>query len=599
MSDRNDVFIGIEGGGTRTTALAADRDLNILGRSELGPGNVRLLDDQGLFHLFSEIASMPFSPRAIGIGLAGAREAGDRARIRNVAQRVWGNRPLAVTHDLDVALAAADCPPGTLSRILVLSGTGSCCFGRNNDGREAKVGGWGHLLGDLGSAYDIASRAMKAAVYGFDRQGKWGVLGESLLRELQLNSPDQLIGWAQKSDKAGIARLATAVFEAARRDSAAREVLQRAAEQLAEDAVTCAGRLAGRRDSVSFVLAGGVLRNQAAFARKVSALIRSSFPKASVQTLASEGALGAIKLAMNAAAGGSAPGTSKKNQERKRPYVPSFVPAQSPTEQRNPKSMKLSESSIQEIVDTMLDSEAEVIPALRRERKQIERAIRLASSVLRGGGRLFYVGAGTSGRLGVLDASECPPTFRVSREKVQGIMAGGQTALWQAVEGAEDDWRAGSESVVFRKVTSKDLVVGIAASGRTPFVWGALCKARQNGAATVLICFNPALKIAPKEKPDVVIAPDVGPEILTGSTRLKCGTATKLILNMISTISMVRLGKVASNLMVDLNPSNVKLRDRAVRIVQELTACDRESAKAALEKHGWIVTKAWRQLRDK
>jgi N-acetylmuramic acid 6-phosphate etherase len=180
---------------------------------------------------------------------------------------------------------------------------------------------------------------------------------------------------------------------------------------------------------------------------------------------------------------------------------------------------------------------------------------------------------------------------------IQGIMAGGQRALWQAVEGAEDDAGAGASALRFRELQPRDLVIGIAASGRTPFVWGALGLARMIGAKSILLCFNPSLKIERAHRPDLVIAPDLGPEILTGSTRLKSGTATKLMLNMISTIAMVRMGKVISNLMVDLNPSNVKLRDRAVRIVRELTGCSAERARAALERNGWVVKSAWAELR--
>src|SRR5262249_30269884 len=159
------------------------------------------------------------------------------------------------------------------------------------------------------------------------------------------------------------------------------------------------------------------------------------------------------------------------------------------------------------------------------------------------GGRLFYVGAGTSGRLGVLDASECPPTFQTHPELVQGIIAGGAEALWRSVEGAEDDPSAGSRAIQFRRVNAKDVVVGIAASGRTPFVWGALEEAKRQKARTILISFNPNLKVPVARKPTLMITPSIGPEILTGSTRLKAGTATKLILNMLTTLSMTRLGK--------------------------------------------------------
>jgi N-acetylmuramic acid 6-phosphate etherase len=165
------------------------------------------------------------------------------------------------------------------------------------------------------------------------------------------------------------------------------------------------------------------------------------------------------------------------------------------------------------------------------------------------------------------------------------------------VEGAEDSTAAGASAIEYRGVNQRDVVIGIAASGRTPFVWGALTAARQKGAKTVLICFNPHLKISPANRPDLVIAPDVGPEVLTGSTRLKAGTATKVILNTLTTLAMVRMGKVISNLMVDLNASNRKLRERAVRIVQAVTGANAGAAQAALEKSNWIVKTACHRLR--
>lgn len=243
----------------------------------------------------------------------------------------------------------------------------------------------------------------------------------------------------------------------------------------------------------------------------------------------------------------------------------------------------------------MLSEDAKLPAAIRRETAKLERVIGRIVSAFKRGGRLFYVGAGTSGRLGILDASECPPTFRTDPELVQGIIAGGQRAIWQAVEGAEDDRDAGARAAEFRGVGKRDVIVGIAASGRTPFVHGALAEARKRGAFTVLLCFNPAMT-QQRGVAHMVIAPDIGPEILTGSTRLKSGTATKLVLNMFTTLAMVRTGKVIGNLMVDLNPSNVKLRDRAVRIVRELTGADYKAAKAALAKEGWVVKAAWQRL---
>jgi N-acetylmuramic acid 6-phosphate etherase len=247
-------------------------------------------------------------------------------------------------------------------------------------------------------------------------------------------------------------------------------------------------------------------------------------------------------------------------------------------------------------VTLMIEEDRRLPGALLAQRDNIVRAVRHIVRSFRRGGRLLYVGAGTSGRLGVLDASECPPTFNVPSERVQGIIAGGATALWSAVEGAEDDLDAGAAALRFRHLHARDTVVGIAASGRTPFVWGALREARQRGATTVLLCFNPTLRIPRHLRPSVVIAPDVGPEILTGSTRLKAGTATKLVLNIFTTLAMVQLGKVAGNLMIDVRATNAKLRDRAVRIVQALTGADADIARDALERTRWKVEAACARL---
>ena len=254
--------------------------------------------------------------------------------------------------------------------------------------------------------------------------------------------------------------------------------------------------------------------------------------------------------------------------------------------------MTLDSMPIAEAVELMLHEEARVTTALLAKKTLLTRAVRIVTRAFQSGGKLFYFGAGTSGRLGVLDASECPPTFRVAPTLVQGIIAGGDVALRDAVEGAEDDAAAGAREVRSRRVTKRDVVVGIAASGTTPFVWGAIGEAKKRGATTILLCFNPHLIIPRAMRPTLVLAPDLGPEVLTGSTRLKAGTATKLVLNILTTLSMVQLGKVKSNLMVDVNPSNVKLRARAVRIVRELTGADEATAIERLKRADWIVKKA-------
>ncbi len=258
--------------------------------------------------------------------------------------------------------------------------------------------------------------------------------------------------------------------------------------------------------------------------------------------------------------------------------------------------MNLDKLGTGEAIALMLGEDERIPKKLMAEARRIEQVVRAAARAFRRGGRLLYVGAGTSGRLGVLDASECPPTFGTPPRLVEGIIAGGRPALWRSVEGAEDDAGSGERAMERRRVGDRDVVVGITASGTAPFVWGALKEAKRRGATTVLVCFNPYLIIPRRVRPAVVIAPDLGPELLTGSTRLKAGTATKLLLNLFTTLAMVRLGKVRSNLMIDLKPANAKLRDRATRIVQDLTGAAYPTAERTLRHSGWVIKKAVARL---
>jgi N-acetylmuramic acid 6-phosphate etherase len=656
-------FLGIEGGGTRTVALLVNSRGQVLRRLESGPANLQLLTDAELKELFRSIARALPRPDALGIGLAGGWTDADWQRIHTAAAEVWPQVPRRVSNDLETAMLAAapesgarpspgaagydrkrsaragtcfareracsDCEPSP--QVLVVSGTGSGVYGSHPDGRRAKVGGWGHLLGDRGSGYDIAVAALRVLVEEQDRSGSCPALGSRILRALQLNEPNELIPWAQAATKAEIAGLAPEVFAAAYYgERLARTVLDHAAAHLAQAAAVCARKLAKPEARVRFVLAGGILLGQPRFAAQVAREIRKLWPGASVSPLRRESAWGAVELAKQAfekskseshlqnpsrlAGASPSPRPSPKERGRSEASYPEHpappkssahgfrlslspeervgVRGTSPTEARNPRSTKLDTLPVASAIRLMLSEEARVPEKLLAERRHIERVIRVVARAFRNGGRLFYVGAGTSGRLGVLDASECPPTFRASPEQVQGIIAGGREALWKSVEGAEDDSEAGGRAIVFRRITRQDVVVGIAASGTTPFVWGALQEARLRRATTVLVCFNPFAKSAAPFRPNIVIAPDLGPEILTGSTRLKAGTATKLLLNLFTTLAMVRLGKVRSNLMIDLHPANVKLRGRAVRIVQDLTRVDQATARGALERSGWVIQRA-------
>ncbi len=252
------------------------------------------------------------------------------------------------------------------------------------------------------------------------------------------------------------------------------------------------------------------------------------------------------------------------------------------TEQRNPNSMDIDSKSTLEILKIINDEDKKVPFAVEKEIPYIAQAVEFVVESFKKGGRLLYFGAGTSGRLGVVDAAECPPTFGTPPEMVQGFIAGGREAMFVAQEGAEDKEENGANDVLKANVTSKDTVVGIAASRRTPYVVGAIKKAKELGAKTVFITSNPRQEFNIKEV-DVAICPEVGPEVIMGSTRMKSGTTQKLILNMISTTAMIRIGKVYENMMIDLQMTNQKLVERSKRIVMIITGVSYEEAAKYLE----------------
>lgn len=261
------------------------------------------------------------------------------------------------------------------------------------------------------------------------------------------------------------------------------------------------------------------------------------------------------------------------------------------TERRNPRTARIDLASPLEIVDLINAEDATIAAAVHSQRDEIARAIDVAEATFRRGGRLFYVGAGTSGRLGVLDASEMPPTYGTDPDMVQGIIAGGHAALTRSQEGAEDRLEGAVEDLNSHGVRRGDFVIGIAASGTTPYVRRALAHARTLGAATALVACSPPSDEA-RHHADIVIVPVTGPEVVTGSTRMKAGTATKLVLNTITTGAMIRIGKTFGNLMVDMRATNDKLRDRGERMVMEIAGVDRVTARDLLTRASGTVKTA-------
>ena len=261
-----------------------------------------------------------------------------------------------------------------------------------------------------------------------------------------------------------------------------------------------------------------------------------------------------------------------------------------PTEAINPVSLAVDKASVPEIIDMVVNEDRKVIVAVHKERERIAHGVEIISQALRKGGRVIFIGAGTSGRLGVVEASEMPPTFGTSPTVVQAIMAGGQEAVFRAKEGVEDNYEEGARSIARLRLSKKDVVVGVSASGMTPFVRGGLTRARKAGAKIIFVTCWPGSEL--QNFVDLQIAPAVGPEIVAGSTRLKAGTATKMVLNMLTTISMIKVGKTYGNLMVDLRSGSEKLKDRARRILVMVTGITYEDADALLRRAKWNVKAA-------
>jgi len=572
-------ILGIEGGGTKTewVLLTGEADqYRILRRGVLPASNLKLTTDDGLRGLF---AALPRDVSHAGVFLAGCATPEDRLRLTALASEAWPRAQLSVGSDRDSGLATAF---RAEDGIAVIAGTGAAVHGRRG-GQVEKAGGWGQLLGDRGGGYDLAMQGLRLVLTHYDLNQKITPLAEEILRSLALNRLQDLVGWAMQADKMSVARLAPAIFQAARNgEPEMLATVQAGAGVLADYTQAVAMRLGWPAARVRLI--GGLFTHHPEYVSLFKLRLSILLPEASAEVCAESGALGAAWLAAKAEVG---------SRDREDAHVASEEKtelASAATEQPNPRSANLDQLATPELVDLFVSEEDAVARALVACREGLIAAVDLVSAALRSGGRLFYVGAGTSGRLGVLDASEIPPTFGAAPELVQGIIAGGAAALHRAVEGAEDQPESGAHAVLERGVRSGDVVCGIAASGRTPFVLGALGKARSLGAHTVFITCNPARQPS-AESWEVEIDLPTGPELVTGSTRLKAGTATKLTLNLLSTCAMIRLGRVRGNAMVDLNISNEKLRDRGARLVSTTLGIPYAVARSALEKANWNVRK--------
>src|SRR5436190_6267175 len=581
-------ILGIEGGGTKT-AWALIADGAIIESGKLAPSNLRLTPPDQITKIFRVL---PSEVDRIGVFLAGCATEEDRAALLKLARAVWPKANIVAGSDRDSGMAAC---LRDRDGIAVNAGTGSSVTGRSGC-RIENAGGWGHILGDAGGAYFVSIRALRSILREYDLRRGEREFAANILRALGLNNFDELVRWAQTADKMEIASLASVVFEAARKsDEAARQISAAGVSALVDFTTAVSLRL--QLEAPEVRLMGGLFENQKFYGVAFAKALSEKIPGAKVALSESPPEVGAAWLAAD-----------ERLQIAKTEEPAGAVQLVSSTEEANPKSANLDRLSAREIVELFVAEEKSAEEGLRQCVDQLARAIELAAGAIGNGGRVFYVGAGTSGRLGVLDAAEIPPTFGASADLFQGIIAGGASALRRSIEGAEDDARAGILAMDERGVRREDVVIGISASGQAAFVTEALRRAHEIGAQTILLTSNasqtpvetgvsaaksPAAETAASTNDiDLIINLKTGPEIVTGSTRLKAGTATKVALNIISTGAMVRLGRVRGNLMIDLQATNKKLRGRAIGLVAQLAGCDRETARSRLARADWNLRAA-------
>ncbi|MDW8025402.1 MAG: N-acetylmuramic acid 6-phosphate etherase [Armatimonadota bacterium] len=615
--------IGVDAGATSTVACLADETGCVRGIAQSSGVNLVLDGVDGTCDSIVEaiksvllLCGIRLSEVAVVcVGCAGAGDVGDPVRqlLRDkFVERLNENIDVLVEHDAAIAHAGALC---CLHGIVVISGTGAMSFGIDEDGNSARADGLGHWLGDEGSGFWIGAEALRSWARAFDGRSEHTLLCELLPKVLNLRSPREASVALSTGElsKREVAKLAKVVAEAARAgDKIARSIFSAAADKLADAVCAVADCLGMKCPRVSY--SGGVFRAGELLTSPLKESLRRRLSEFKFVKPFAPPVIGATMLALKALHNSKVLSDEITSRLREGYLLWGFdelgfmPPSDEETtlitilprlmsEQRNPRSKGLDGLSVEEILLLMNDEDHNVAPAVRRELAQVADVVRMAIRALKNGGRIFYVGAGTSGRLGIIDAAECPPTFGTPREWVQGIIAGGNEAVFRSIEGAEDDEQAAADELERRGICERDLVIGLSVSGRTPFVIAALREAKRRGAKTAAITANRDAPIALHA--DVVIAPNVGPEVIAGSTRLKAGTAEKLILNMISTTTMVKLGRVKDNLMISVRTWSEKLRERAKRITSLIAGVTVEEAEEALKSCGWEIREAVDFLRSK
>lgn len=575
--------IGIDGGGTKTIGRICDHLSGDTYELKSGPSSLSN-DYEGakevIAHLLSDLLAhfdAQAKHTAVVIGVAGGGVEKQAKQLHKDLPFVFAH--LDVYNDAKTSLVGAN---GGKPIAMVALGTGSVGAKLNDQGVESYTGGWGFPIGDGGSGAKLGFRAVQTLLEEIDwHGGATSVLGKKIQSAItesdraesaELNN-QQIANWLAKGIAKDFAELTKYVLEST-------DVCPLAAALLDEHVAECEKLILQTRadTELDVVLMGGLAPiTLAKLSPKVSSFCKlaqgSSLDGACLLASDLREQLSEVQQQED----------SKEQQSRVQDREKLLAQLSGMvSETPNPESADLDLSSTREVLAVINSADKQVPEAITPCLDDIEQAVKLVVQSFEQEGRLIYVGAGTSGRLGILDAVECPPTFSVEHGKVIGLIAGGDKAIYKSVEGAEDSIELGARDLVDINLTDKDTVVGIAASGRTPYVLGALDYAKSVGANTVTLSCNPDSVLATYGH--VNICPVVGPEVLTGSTRMKSGTAQKLVLNMLTTASMIKTGKSFGNLMVDVKASNKKLYVRAIRIVMQATQCSAESAELALEK---------------
>jgi len=580
--------VAIDGGGSKTRAGLYDENGSLLSEAEGPASNIAGKGPQDVVHIAQNLLKKlsVSSVDVIAGGFAGIESWNIKTPVAQSFLERFDVRKVVISNDLAPLKLAHF---GNGEGIVAVAGTGSCVWAANNNGETTRRGGFGHAIGDPCSGYTIVVETISEVLYKTELgEGIRKELAKDLMTAAEIGSLRDFPAWVQQSAKSKVAALCPVVLNHAENgDELLITYLEKVSHRFATS-VRSAQKQLNLSNDVPTVLAGGIFENSALVFNLVQNALHSPNEKANVTRAQISGHHASWYLSQVKESNGS--------------IVVAEKSATGPATDRLPETESmdldrgLDSMTSKDIVATMGSHNVQAASAVDLVASEVASAMEAAATSFNSGGRLIYLGAGTSGRLGVLDASECPPTFGVSDWAV-GIMAGGDTALRNSVEGAEDDpdQAIADLNALDPPVNSNDFVVGITASGTATYVLSTLSYAKKLPAQTALVCCNPV----PADTADIIISIPTGTEILPGSTRLKAGTATKMVLNMITTGAMALSGHIFDGYMVGMRPVNIKLRQRAIRIVQGLTKVSMDDAEQLLDQaNGCIKTAVLMKVRN-